>query len=268
VERLEQLPAFRSVSIRRTALPTSDWIDVSTLCFDEAAFTPAHFAEAGMPCPDSIARSVRKRQAEFFFGRLAARRAIERAGVDRAVAQADIGIGASREPLWPRNVVGSISHTAGIAAAVVASSQAYGGIGIDVEQIVSASTRPAVLEMALNGAEVHMLQACPGPMSLDEKVTLVFSAKESLFKAAFGSVRRYFDFSAARLSSIDPDSGRLALTLVEHLNEEFTLGRCCELSFTRLDGGTILTICAFRPRPGSAAVELASRSLHSRLHSA
>lgn len=255
-EHLPRLPAFRSASIHAVTLPAGHGIEVSILRFDEAAFTPTHFAAAAVRCPDGIARSVRKRQAEFFFGRLAARYAMERAGWEPGLVWADIGIAATREPLWPAHVVGSISHTAGIAAAVVAPSRAYRGMGLDVEQIVSERTRATVLEMALDDEEARMLDACPGRLSLDERITLVFSAKESLFKAAFGSVRRIFDFSAARLSSMDLESGRLALTLVEHLNDEFTLGRCCELAFSQLEGGTILTVCALDPGLGPvAAVE-------------
>ncbi len=244
VDRFEQLPAFRSASCCLVPLPAGGDVEVSVLHFDEALFTLAHFADAEMACPESIERSVRKRQAEFFFGRLAARGAMERAGLEPHVARARIEVGASRQPLWPQDVVGSISHTAGIAAAAVVSSRAYRGIGIDVEQIVSARTRAAVLDMVLNDEEAQRLEASPGPMTLDEKVTLAFSAKESLFKAAFGSVGRYFDFSAARVSSLDLASGRLALTLVEHLNDEFALGRRCDLTFTRLEGGPLLTICA------------------------
>ncbi|MDL5033560.1 4'-phosphopantetheinyl transferase superfamily protein [Pelomonas sp. APW6] len=251
---LEQLAAFRSASVHHMELTEGRSLALSVLRFDEAMFTSAHFTAARLPCPDSIARSVRKRQAEFFFGRLAARQAMARAGVEQQLVSAGVGIGRSREPLWPAGLVGSISHTTGIAMA--AASPSYSGIGIDVERVISHETRAAVLQLTMDGAETRMLERCSGPMSLDERITVVFSAKESLFKAAFSSVKRYFDFSAARLSSLDLQSGRLELTLVEPLNQEFARGRRCELTFASLEGGFIVTACAFRnfPRLGEVAV--------------
>lgn len=244
VKVIEQLPAFRSGLVCRVPLATGHSIEVQLVRFDERMFSPEHFAYAGLICPDSIARSVRKRQAEFFFGRLAASFAMARAGVAHAGAATQIGIGGSREPLWPAHVVGSISHTTGIAAAAVAPFGAWRGIGIDVEQIVTDETRTAVLELVLDAAETRMIEACPGPMSMNEKISLVFSAKESLFKAAFPSVRRYFDFRAARLASLDPEWGRLGLTLVEDLCPGFLIGNRFDLCFIRLEDGEILSVCA------------------------
>lgn len=235
--------ACRAYHLIKMPLSGGEFINVHTVRFDESLFLPGMFSTAGLACPNSIARSVRKRQAEFFFGRLAAAYALEYACLGEGAGATHISIGPSREPVWPEQALGSISHTIGIAAAVVVAPGQYRGIGIDVEQIVTPDTRAAIAELVLDEAEMRMLRSCRGAMSMDEKLSLVFSAKESLFKAAFPSVGRYFEFSAARLSSLDQLEGRLTLALVEHLASGFSIGDIYELSFCRLDGGEILSAC-------------------------
>ncbi|WP_244171285.1 hypothetical protein [Xanthomonas populi] len=69
-----------------------------------------------------MARSVRKRQAEYFFGRLAARQALQHQALVVTGTYPYIATGSSREPIWPAQVIGSISHTNQLAAAAAASS--------------------------------------------------------------------------------------------------------------------------------------------------
>src|SRR5271170_2846494 len=63
-----------------------------------------------------LGRAVPKRVQEFTAGRLCARRALAEFGiVDFPIKVAD-----DRRPIWPDSMVGSITHTAGFCAAVVA----------------------------------------------------------------------------------------------------------------------------------------------------
>ena len=59
---------------------------------------------------------------------------------------------------------------------------------------------------------------------LDLWVTIAFSAKESFYKAAYPTVGRFFDFSAAQVVSVNPGVGRLLLEVVEPLDETFVAG--------------------------------------------
>ena len=54
----------------------------------------------------SIKRAVPKRWREFTAGRLCAREALRRLGIERH----PILVGEHREPLWPSGVVGTLSH--------------------------------------------------------------------------------------------------------------------------------------------------------------
>jgi len=159
----------------------------------------------GIAVPDSLARAVPKRQVEFVAGRWCARAALRRLGA----ADAPIGIGAQREPLWPPGIVGSITHTlverngdAGIAAAAVAHRHDASGIGYDIERIMDDELADRVLETIATREEIARLVRATGwPMPL--VLTLVFSAKETLFKCLYADVRAYFDFHDAKLVTID-----------------------------------------------------------------
>ena len=63
-----------------------------------------------------MANAVPKRIQEFADGRLCARRALEEFGVTNF----PIRMARDRQPVWPDSLIGSITHTAGLCAAVVA----------------------------------------------------------------------------------------------------------------------------------------------------
>jgi 4'-phosphopantetheinyl transferase EntD len=225
--------------IRQLALTAASGvrIDVHLLAFDLDSFSFADFAASGIACPPSVERSVPKRQAEFYFGRLAARRALDTLGI----SPGDVGIGAWRQPLWPTGIVGSISHTRSEAAAVVMRQGECHGIGIDLEPIAGLEACAALSGTVIDADELTYLQGVAGSLSIATLLTLAFSAKESLFKAAFNTVGRYFDFSAARIRELDQGRGIITLQLAENLCDTFTYGRACEIGFCFVGPGVVMT---------------------------
>lgn len=190
--------------------------------FDSAAFAAARFAEAGLACPAQIAGSVRKRQAEYFHGRLCARQAL---GALAATSVGAVGSGAQGEPLWPVGVVGSISHSKTLAAAVVADAARCGGIGLDIEEWAERAAAEAMPGLVVSARELAYLGGFERKMARERLLTLVFSAKESFYKGAFGAVGRFFDFNAIELERLDLDGGSLRFTLAETLSPQFQLGQ-------------------------------------------
>jgi 4'-phosphopantetheinyl transferase EntD len=77
-----------------------------------------------------IARDVASRKREFRAGRNASREALAMLGYKEPVV---ILRDSFRRPLWPAGVVGSISHTTNCCIEVVAHSNDYRGVGVDVE---------------------------------------------------------------------------------------------------------------------------------------
>jgi enterobactin synthetase component D len=215
-----------------------DASDVCFLAFDSDAFDLRAFRKTAMACPASIERSVRRRQAEFFFGRAAAGRAMSAIGL----VPAEVSIGAHREPVWPTGVIGGISHCAGIAAAVVMPRKDRRGVGIDVEQIVDDGLAEELRSTVVNSVEYERLKRHVATgLHLNELLTIAFSAKESLFKAAHASVGDFFGFDAAEFTTLDLAHGRLAFEIRDDLCDALRRGQLCWLSVERLPRGEVFT---------------------------
>ena len=155
--------------------------------------------------PPELVRAVRKRQVEFLAGREAAARALATLAPEHA--QVRIGTGAMREPLWPVGIVGSITHAAGYAAAAVARARDCAGVGIDSEHVMARATADEVATSICRPAELEII----GDSLV--ALTLVFSAKESLFKCLAPLVREWFDFQDAEIDALEPSTGRFSIRL-------------------------------------------------------
>jgi 4'-phosphopantetheinyl transferase EntD len=122
----------------------------------------------------SAARAARR--AEFAAGRAHAHRAMTQLGYPPHPIPAL----PSRAPQWPAGLVGSISHTNNLCAAVVANEALYQGIGIDIERIQTLPQR--LTEQIATRAERAGWELQPAPMRALLPI-LTFSTKESVFKA-------------------------------------------------------------------------------------
>ncbi len=224
-------------------------LPVTILRFDADAFAPAMFEAAALERPATIARSVPRRQAEFFFGRLAARTALAEAGH----AVRPVGIGPMREPLWPAPVVGSITHAHGpapgraLAAAVVADRARCAGVGIDIEVAVADERAAAALAAtAVDADELALLRRAWPELSPRRLLTLAFSAKESFYKGVFDAVREFLGFDAVRVRGLDRAGGRLTLGPTRTLHPAFDPQRRCDVGFDWLEPDVVLTSFAWR----------------------
>jgi 4'-phosphopantetheinyl transferase EntD len=70
--------------------------------------------------------------------------------------------------------------------------------------------------------------------------TLVFSAKETLYKCLFPAVKRYFDFKEAEL--VSADAGRFSIRLLVSLTDELQSGNVFEGRFHAADEIVITTM--------------------------
>jgi len=151
-----------------------------------------------------VARAVDRRREEFTTARSCARQALAALGVPAAPLLA----GPRREPLWPAGVVGSLTHCDGYRAAAVARSVDLATIGIDAEP-----HRPlpdGVLARVALAQERDAVRRLPGGVHWDR---LLFSAKESVYKAWYPLARRRLGFSDA-VVELDPAGSFRARLLV------------------------------------------------------
>jgi enterobactin synthetase component D / holo-[acyl-carrier protein] synthase len=151
-----------------------------------------------------VAKAVAKRRREFGTGRWCAREALRRLGV----APAPILPGERGAPGWPAGIAGSITHCEGYRGAVVAHLDAYAALGVDAEP--NLPLPPGVLD-AISLPEELAQPAAGGDVAWDR---LLFSAKESIYKAWFPLARRWLDFSEARVE-LRPDGTFSAKLLVD-----------------------------------------------------
>jgi enterobactin synthetase component D len=120
-----------------------------------------------------------------------------------------------RAPSWPSNVVGSITHSRHLVAAAISDTKLLIGLGIDLEE-----KDRVKIELAKNILSVQDLKIAPG-LSERELLTLIFSAKESLYKALYPLVKKYFGFDKAAVTKIDLENKVFIIELLDVLSADF-----------------------------------------------
>ena len=160
-------------------------------------YADAFVAEAAFT-PDEVAYMERlrpRRRLEFATGRHCAQSALAALGAEAAV----LGRESDGRPRWPQGVVGSISHCEGACVAAAAEDQSFAMLGIDVERRVPLPE--GVLALVASPEEIAALPYHAFPTSRPAPLdTILFSAKESVFKALYPSLRRFFGFEDVLLS--------------------------------------------------------------------
>ena len=178
-----------------------------------------------------IEGAVARRQLEYAAGRSAARQAMASLGVDAAA----IPSAEDRAPMWPRNLVGSISHCATACVAVVARSSEVASLGIDIEQIETFDEQ--YLDIVCTGVESDWLRA-QHPAQFAQFATLVFSAKECAYKCQYPFTHQLFGFECMTVE-IDIGAMRFA-TIFNRAIGEFRAGHRLTGRFA-VGAGMVLT---------------------------
>jgi 4'-phosphopantetheinyl transferase EntD len=154
-----------------------------------------------------LAGAIDKRRREFTTGRTCARTALRQLGYPPCA----ILRGPRGEPLWPTGVVGSITHCDGYRAAALARAQEIATLGIDAEPHAGL---PDGLLVEIAGAQelsaLHRLQRELPEVHWDR---LLFSAKESVYKAWFPLARRWLGFEDISIE-IDARAGVFAARIL------------------------------------------------------
>lgn len=153
-----------------------------------------------------------KRKDEFLLGRLCASKAHELCTGRELLS---LPANKDRSPDWPTNVVGSISHNQSLVGAAVAHSSDLLGVGIDFE--VMGRTK---LELAKQIRSPGDINKHP-KLSDEELLTLIFSCKETLYKALYPSVKKFFGFEDAALRELDLENGTFKIDLLTELSLKF-----------------------------------------------
>jgi enterobactin synthetase component D len=188
-----------------------------------------YLSDLNIAVPTSLINAVPKRKIEFLLGRYCATQALNQLSAPIAINSA-INIAPDRRPLWPPGVVGAITHTDSLVMATVAYAEHYRGIGIDCERILTRLQYSQVARQVSSREELDALLN----KGIDDltALTLIFSAKESLFKCVYPLCAVFFDFLDATLVSIDVKTGKAILSLNRTLSDDFSKGQLFEVNFT------------------------------------
>lgn len=157
---------------------------------------------------DHIAGSVPKRRAEFGTARVCARRALQRLGV----APVSLVPMDDRAPRWPQGIVGSITHTTGYCAVVVARADRFRSLGLDVEQDKVLS--PEIIRMICTERERLALG-----LRAARDAIVYFAAKEAFYKCQYPLTRRFLDFQDVELT-VDFEQGRFRTRVLSRFESQ------------------------------------------------
>jgi 4'-phosphopantetheinyl transferase EntD len=138
----------------------------------------------------AMAPFAEKRRLEFASGRRCARKALAELGVDGFPLLS----GSDRAPIWPSGIVGTITHTdgppGGYCGVAVADRHLTCGLGIDAEPRLPLPTE--LWSRVLDEREQHEARATVEP---GIRARLVFSAKETTYKALYPTFKQFLEFS-------------------------------------------------------------------------
>ncbi|MGH9703714.1 MAG: 4'-phosphopantetheinyl transferase family protein [Candidatus Acidiferrales bacterium] len=131
---------------------------------------------------------------EYALSRTCARRALSALGFPTS----PILSGSKREPLWPAGIVGSITHCKGYCAAAVARKVDFATVGIDAE--IHAELPEGVINTVALPEELEQIRALRTPARAIHWDRILFSAKESIYKAWYPIEKKWLGFKDVLLT--------------------------------------------------------------------
>lgn len=150
--------------------------------------------------------AVEKRRREFFAGRVLARRAMAKLGMQPV----SIPRGNDRLPVWPRGVTGSIAHTDSYCAAAVGRREdGFRSVGLDLEP--AEPLPPDLLDRVTLSEERAWLSRL-SDVERGIHARALFSAKECAFKCQYPLTRAMLDFHDIAVV-LDREQERFTATL-------------------------------------------------------
>ncbi len=224
----QKLPDARSLPAAELGLELPADMHVAALDIsDESAVIDAlagTYSESELP-----ASFNRKRKAEYLAGRCAAACALATLGIRARVGRAVNGL-----PSWPPGVVGSIAHGGAVACAAVARQDKCSSLGIDVERVLEDAEALELGASIAHVDELFLLKSALPYTRPGQRLSILFSAKESLFKCLFPLTCEFLEFSDVRLVSLGMASryqGVLSLRLERSIGSAFDCGRTLRARF-------------------------------------
>ena len=143
-------------------------------------FTEAEEMESGSLTKkelELISNRHRNKQLDFIRGRTCAKMALKKMGFP--IANVELLSEPDGQVSWPEGVVGSISHSKGLAGAIVGWKKDFQSLGLDIE--LRNRVQPEIWDRLFTELEQEVLLQFPIELQ-SEKATEIFSLKEAFYK--------------------------------------------------------------------------------------
>lgn len=203
-----------------------------SLLLNASAGLPLDCVLDGSVLPADLVDAPAGRRLQFLAGRFCAAQALRALGAPEW--QQPLPRRVNGAPAWPSGVIGSITHTEGFVSAAVALATDFEAIGIDVERVISESRARTVSTVIAWPIEIAAARAAG--LTRLEALTLVFSAKETMFKCLHPRAAQMFHFHDVRLVGVDAPARMFQARLVKPLSASFPAGMLLEGRFDIHDG--------------------------------
>ena len=213
----------------------NEYISIFMSSYDIALYKDELFYSLGIMMPEELNHSVFKRRADFLAGRYVAKKAIRELRHDVY----DVHLGSDRAPIWPTGIIGSISHSNSIAISVVSLKEDNQYLGVDIESFIGEDIAFEIKNQIINKQEEITLNSSGLPFCIC--LTLAFSAKESIYKAMYPKVKRYFDFSDVNIINLCLTRKIILLEVVSEIPEVLGVGKYFECIFS-IESSYVLTL--------------------------
>jgi len=175
-----------------------------------------------------------KKRSEFVLGRAAVGYALRELGEYSPVLR-----GGQGEPLWPEGILGSITHCWPWAVALTARTWRPFAIGIDLENLETAG-RVDISDLICTAGELGWVRH---GLSFHERLAMIFSAKEAVYKGLYRFSRRYIDFQEVELLWL-PERQSFRVSFVDGTTAQFPQLRGCEV-FCRCFAGHVFSCMVY-----------------------
>ncbi|ENW97169.1 hypothetical protein F904_00002 [Acinetobacter dispersus] len=176
-----------------------------------------------------------KRLHEFFAGRILAE-AILKQHFNCSIPITSMQL---KLPQWPQGLKGCISHSNQWVVVAISSQAKY--LGIDLEHIVNMNFAKESIPLILTQFEQMLWwMGKVRPLNFYAYITLIFSLKESLYKAVYPVVQNYIDFLEVTVVKVDVGSQMAILKFDQDIQERYSLNAEYE-GFWRFCDGYVFT---------------------------
>lgn len=173
-------------------------------------------SSSSIELPRTLKNACLKRKTDYIRGRQCAFTAFRKMGIE---ATGKLLPDERRIPTWPKNCLGSITHSKNITWAIVSSKANYHGLGIDCEFYLTAERTAKLMSSICAPSEILLGKK----LNLDKNIflTLIFSVKESIFKCLYPQTHVFFGFKDAEITKIDLKNSCFSYLLKKRLDEKY-----------------------------------------------